>query len=721
MTKLVKKYSLLLFCSLVLLVICIDYINYRSPAQTFSSQFDHVSSTHAIDHLSTSNNSLELKFDSRSDPYLVIPFPLETFFSKRLELSFARISGVKHLSIFFKEKRHPGFSEGNKVEQTVNKRKSRYSIILPPGHYDAIRIDFDGRNQESSVIITDLTLVPYSIIFHYLYLYPLAILIFILFTVPGILLYHCLTAKSTHSRFGLINFGFVLSIFFYLVGFILYFIASRSEYNGDVLLLIYVIGTIAALALLLKISGKLHSLKSILLKCKWDYIMAIFLLIFSMAIITSNIDRPFETITYHDITKHKIFSVFGAHDNAFQYYNGMAIAKQEPFNKYYGHNRLIYRVQDREMLPGVIYAVFRVFLRNFNDNFAASFLTYTMLGTIMNILVIFPVLLLIDRYFSAIGKLRYLFLLFLTLNAFVLPNYYYTWFKFAGAALFLSGLLCLLEKPTRWNSWLLAGLLLGMGANMHAANALGIPFIFLWCVFRLFREKGLFSWQLLLYPLSLCLFFIITLLPWSIVKALYYPDNYTLIKQSFLGGYARDKPLMVSFKLFMDAHPLNQQLAYRLERVMNTFRPVRFGFLMDSFSNHSLTKSYWHWNNYEFFFFISSIYSLTLVNVVAWLQRISAFCIGRIFCKKMPGTTQILRNGKELFILVGISILTIFSLIFLTHGYPFPDINHQLPLGIILIIHIGLVGLVLRAGWFGYATMMVYSIWTGYRLFSVCF
>lgn len=373
------------------------------------------------------------------------------------------------------------------------------------------------------------------------------------------------------------------------------------------------------------------------------------------------------------------------------------------------------------MLPGVIYSVFRVFLRNFNDFFAASFLTYTMLGTIMNIMVIFPVLLLIDRYFPTMGKLRYLFLLFLSINAFVLPNYYYTWFKFAGAALFLSGLLCLLEKPTRWHSWLLAGLLLGLGANMHAANALGIPLIFLWCVFRLSREKGFFSWQFLLYPLSLCLLFIMTILPWSIVKALYYPDNYTLIKQSFLDGYARNKSLMVSFKLFMDAHPLNQQLAYRLERVMDTFRPVRFGFLMDSFSKHPVTESYWHWSNYEFFFFISSIYSLTIVNLLTWLQRISAFWTLRFFGKKMLVPTQIMRNGKELCVLVGISILTIFSLIFLTYGYPFPDINHQLPVGIILIIHIGLVGLVLHAGWLGYATMMVYSIWTGYRLFTICF
>jgi len=720
MKKLLKKYGILIISSFILLIISIDYINYRSPAQSFSSQFNHITSTHAIDHLSYSNNNLEIKFDPRTDPFFVIPFHLETSFPRRLELSFSHISGAKRLSIFFKDNNHPGFSENNKIEQDIEENQLRYSFVLHGGNYDAIRIDFDGNDQESSITISDLTLTRYSIIFDYLYLYPLALLIFVLFTMPGILLYHCLTAQSTHSRFGLINLGFMLSIFFYLIGFILYFTACKSGYNGDTLLLIYVIGTILSLVFLLKITGKMHSFKNTLHKCKWDYITAVLLLIFSMTIITYNIDRPFKNITHHDIAKNKIFSVFNAHDNAFQYYNGMAIAKQESFNKYYGNYRLTYQVQDREILPGVIYAVFRVFLRNFNGFFAASYLTYTMLGTIMNIMVIFPVLLLIDRYFPAIGRLRYLFLLFLSINAFVLPNYYYTWFKFSGAALFLSGLLYLLERPTRWPSWLLAGLLLGLGANMHAANALGIPLIFLWCVFRLSREKGFFSWQFLLYPFSLCLLFIITILPWSVVKALYYPDNYTLIKQSFLDGYASNKSLMVSFKLFMDAHPLNQQLTYRLERVMNTFHPKRFGFLMDSFKNHPITESYWHWSNYEFFFFISSIYSLTVINLLTWLQRISVFCVIRFLGKEMFVSAQIMKNAKELCILVGISILTIFSLIFLTYGYPFPDINHQLPLGIILIIHMGLLGLILQAGRFGYVTMTTYSIWTGYRLFTVC-
>ncbi len=94
----------------------------------------------------------------------------------------------------------------------------RYRFILPGGNYDALRIDFDGHNQESSIIISDLALAPYSIIFDYLYLYPLAILIFVLFTMPGILLYHCLTAKSTHSRFGLINLGF-MPVEYTLLGF----------------------------------------------------------------------------------------------------------------------------------------------------------------------------------------------------------------------------------------------------------------------------------------------------------------------------------------------------------------------------------------------------------------------------------------------------------------------------------------------------------------------
>ncbi len=717
-----KRFLLLILISiLILLAVGLDYYHYRLPQQSLFSQFSHISSTNSIDYQDLSKKGLHLKFNSHADPFLIVPLVAESNFPLYLEISLENIVGFEQLHIFYKEKDKSGFILENMKQRDVGERHSRYGMILPPGNYDAIRIDFEGTLQDSSVTITDLTLSHYSLIFYNLH-YPFGLLLFLLFVSPGILMYFNLVRERHYSRFGLLNYGFMLSIVYYLVAFVVYFITSRSGYNGDLFLAGYIIFSMAILGLLIKKKKTSGSAKIILFECKWDYCTALFLLFVSLFIITSNENKPFENLIYRDISKDKIFSRFKGHDNAFQYFNGMAIAKQESFYKYYGDGRLTYQVQDREMLPGVLYATIRVFIKNFNPATAASFLTYAIIGTIMNIMIILQILLLFDRYLPNLGRLKYLLILFLSLNAFVLANYYFTWFKFAGGALFLSGLLCLLTNKTRFSSWLVAGMLFGLGANMHTSNALSIPLLFLWLVYLLFREdkKKRFSYHLLFYPVCLCLTFALTLLPWSIVKALYYPDNYTLIKQSFLAGGMKTGSLFDSVRYFMETHPIKEQLAVRTQRLFDTFRLVRLQYFGEAYQEFTLTRFLYYWNNYEFFFFIFSIYSLTIVSMVSWFQRSVALVATRLARKKIVFSSHTIQHLKESLSLAALSLLTVFSLIFLTYGYPFPDTNHSLPAGTILLIHAGLIGLIAQFGIFGYITLSIYSTFTAYRLFTMC-
>jgi len=128
-----------------------------------------------------------------------------------------------------------------------------------------------------------------------------------------------------------------------------------------------------------------------LVRDSWQEIAVYVVLLFAFCLtITHDANLPLQNMYYDDIAGPKTYQDFRGHDGMFQYVNGLAIADNEPFSKYYGHRQLIYNVEDREILPGVVYAVFRVLSSPLPDTVAKSYLLYTMFGIAMNLTLLFP-------------------------------------------------------------------------------------------------------------------------------------------------------------------------------------------------------------------------------------------------------------------------------------------------------------------------------------------
>ncbi len=256
-------------------------------------------------------------------------------------------------------------------------------------------------------------------------------------------------------------------------------------------------------------------------------------------------------------------------------------------------------MQDREILPGIIYAVHRLLLKPLAPALADSYFIYTIMGICLNAMVVLPLLVLFRCYYPQ-GHAG-LFLLLISLNAFVLSNYYFTWFKLSGAALFLCALVVLLDDDGPWYRWTLAGPLFGLAANMHAGNALGIPLFFLWLLWRHWRRWGRWRTTCLSAAL-LCVLFVAANLPWAIVKGIYFPDNQALLKLHFLNGHSPPDGLWASVRTFIQAEPLRQQLPWRWAQLAAALRIKELASLAGFLQSGEWFDFFYFWNKYEWKF-----------------------------------------------------------------------------------------------------------------------
>ena len=83
--------------------------------------------------------------------------------------------------------------------------------------------------------------------------------------------------------------------------------------------------------------------------------------------------------------KFRVFYGHIAHDNAFQYLNGLAIAEDKRFKYFYYTNPLVkglfYGVEDRQTLPGAVFAIYRVIWAVFSPYVINTFAFFTIFGT----------------------------------------------------------------------------------------------------------------------------------------------------------------------------------------------------------------------------------------------------------------------------------------------------------------------------------------------------
>ncbi len=655
------------------------------PCKTIRNiKLGSIQNFHSIKVLSRSSAELTIRYALRHNPYFIIPIENHVRHTK-VHLSFAKLENISQIRIYL------GFAgqlekPSRYIALPVGKPgalRHEYNALLPDGDYDTLIINFRSGKHFGTAVLRAVSLHPSDWRDASTWGYVMAVIIAFLIILPGMLLCALIHGHDMRDDTFLVS-SMTYSVIFYLTSYMVWLFWCWFHLpRPDLMVCCFIFSGLPLLTVLNVTFRRNTAFIYQLMKSRLELTGYILLLLGICFLIMRNVNLPLENTWYTTIAGPKTFNAFHAHDAVFQYINGVAISNNEPFAKYYGGRQLIYGVEDRGILPGVIYAIFRITLRNFSQLLADSYLIYTIIGVVFNMLILFPVLAFVRRYSGMQNRL--LFILAFSLNAFILVNYYLTWYKMAAAAFFLGGLYLILQVRPRIKDWVLAGILLGIGTNMHAGSALGIPFFFLLAVWKLIRNHYA-SWKRCLGVVTiLLLIFTSANLPWSMVKHFYLHENYTLIKQHFLAGYSDPAGLEKSAELFFENIPLARQIPQRIKRLSHSLRLGEISELVHALTKNNVRRGLLLWDQDEFNYAAFVLYPLVLLAILAWV---------------LPDKKQLPRDNLDNVVagadfsaatLFVVSIITLATVILLSYGLP-PDITYHLPMGVLILIYALLIG-----------------------------
>lgn len=690
--------------------IALRVLSADKPPQSLYAELEKAHRPHSILSLEFNPSQTRIEFVAEEDPFFFIPFKRKLTRAQKLGITFAELTNTGSITVT-PVTGDAEFSRQAKDEQFTHPKTTTYQFKLVPADYNLLKIEFDGRARQGRAIITELTLSDVEISDYQYNLYILALVLAAMFIVPGALIYSLITRDGGAGNLFCISF-FGGTILFYFVIYLVFASGLAFGLNSNLFMLLTFIFLIGILLALVLKNGRIQILARAAKGSRNVLVAYLVLVVLSCWIITFKELKPFENFHYRHVSGSKTFLAFNAHDNIFQFYNGKAIAEDEPFSKYYGDRSLVYSVQDRQMLPGVVYAMLRKIISALSPSIGGSYLTYTIIGVCMNAMIIFPLVSIFRRFFGKKGEI--IFFIVLSLNAFVLFNLYVTWFKFAGAALFLSMAAVLLEDQKRASSWIYAGVFSGLAANMHAGNALGIPLLFLWFFFKRVRVSGWKSVETFLIPIYMVVIFVALNLPWTIVKKVYYPETYALLKTHYMAGYSHGKEITRSFRKFIEAYTVDEQIRVRTANLRRTLRLDEVQKLLKVDRNWSLNKFLVNWSRLEWNYLVITLYPLVLFVLISELTAglANRFRPGA----KKAGASRLPALGTEPAQLFLISLLSVALLIGAAFGRHAPDITYHLPMGLILLIQTILIGWVLTSGVFIRVIFYGYTGFTAARL-----
>jgi hypothetical protein len=580
-----------------------------------------------------------------------------------------------------------------------------YEFPLPDGTYDAIHIGLQAGGQPAGAILAEASLVPRTALQHRQAVFIAAAGAALALLLPGLLLFVLLAPDPADAEALRISL-FALAVCFYIGLYLLLLSpwgairAGAPNWTATAAWLAGVLGLAAGAALR---PGRLRAVPGLLVGLRWDLALYLAAVLLCAHIVSHGIALPFTNLQWGTIAGPLTFEAFHGHDNLFQFINGKVIAGNEAFETYYGHSALIYQPYHREMLPGVMYAVVRAAVSGAWPDAGRSFLTYTVFGIACNAAILFPLSVVAGRYFPS---RRTLVVAALAVNAFVLVNLYFTWFKFAGAALFVSALAVLLIDARSTRRWAASGALFGLGTNMHAGNALGIPLFFLWFVGRRLRQGGL-RLAALAAPAALVAVFALINTPWAVVKHLYFTEDNQLLRSFFFAGKYDPAGLAASIRKFFDETPLAEQMHFRLGRLADAFHLDGFAQLGGMLVHGKLTDFLLRWNQLEFSRVSFVLYPSLLFICADWLRR------RRRTDNPRPSPME---HAPEAWTVVGLGLATMLTVVLLAYGRVAPDITYMQPMGALLAVHAVLVGRVLSAGPWVAGAYLVYLAFVAVRM-----
>ncbi|HED14303.1 MAG TPA: hypothetical protein ENI62_11740, partial [Gammaproteobacteria bacterium] len=475
-----------------------------------------------------------------------------------------------------------------------------YDFLLPDQPFDVVRVIFFPASgaMKPEVVIDKLQVVETVWEDNLLTPYLVALGLLLLLLIPALGLVEVLGRKyhRWQSRVLLIFPGAML---FWLLAFVL-FIGLRGALPDQVSVLYPALVLLSVLTLAAPAWRSLHSAPELARAVLFFMISGLLL----THVMIKDTPLPEQNFSYNSVSGPKTFWAFYALDNYFPYVNARALARNESFEKYYGpsgYPALFYQPEDREMASGAIYAAIRSALEPLSHTVADSYVTFASVALFFNLMVMFPLWLLVKRYLPDRNPLPVL--LATAATAFFMGNLFMSWFKMAGAALFLCGLVWWLIHTDK-HRWWIAGLLFGLATNMHASLAMGLPVLFIWFIARDFRATSPDSSALersrkLLGPLQFGLVFTLVNLPWAVVKELFFKRSTVLLQQMFLNGENDPRGLWATVKLFFAHYPLPEQFHYRLQQMFDSLQLVNWAGIFTHLGSNFF-QGLRLWNLFEF-------------------------------------------------------------------------------------------------------------------------
>ncbi len=577
-----------------------------------------------------------------------------------------------------------------------------------------------GSVDAPSITIRRLTVEPYRFMDQRWFVYVLTMTVGAMLLLPAFLSYATLGKNVQVKSTQILCSVPALVITFWFILYLLFLAISRlvDQSVTPLFMLGAYIGLNSLLVGWLLVGKKVRLLAELCLGT-WQELVAYFMmLIIVCMVLVSHEILPLFDMAYTAIAGPKTFFGFMAHDPMFQYVNGLAIANLKPFSDYYGSSHmgyLFYQVQDREILVGAIYAPFRLMTTAVSAAIGTSYALYTIFGACLTALVIFPVLALARRFVDS----RFIF--FVTgaflLNAVMLPNIYLTWFKLLGAGLIITGCIYLLDRGDRKLPWLYSGINWGIAANVHAGAVLCLPFIFPWLVYKNIDWTARSFFATILKALLLLASFVALLLPWALIKARYFPDQYALIREHFFPAKI-DDGLLSSIKAFFANNDISEQLYTRLSRLRGTLREDELIDMANSLFSENTYEFLLGWNYYEFQFVIFLFIPTLVILGISWILsgRTPRGELAFVESNEIHDSYLQKKSNREPWILILISFISIAGVIFMTYGKHPPDLTYSLPLASIVIAHLMLVCIIIR---FGKAGVIVYSLYLGFSAYRL--
>ena len=594
-----------------------------------------------------------------------------------------------------------------------------YDLPLVDNDFDTIHVVLVSNFQQVNAEITKISLLPPDAFDYKYFASALALIIAFLLIFPGLLIVSILTARGPTATVLLTTF-FAASLCYYLCLYLVLELSYLLQYSQPGILITgAMLLSIASLVYLNFRQDRFRTLNDYIYTARIPF--SLFTLILLLLTAYSSFDTvfPFQNLGWQSISGPKTFNVFSAHDNYFQFANGRVIAENLPFSDEYGvrgqSRPLFFYAEDREILPGVIYSVFRSFISVFDSLVGKSYFTYTIFGIAMNLMIIFPLLVLARRFVTLSSIAVVIIAALLFGNAVLIAQSSLTWFKFCGAALFLSGLVILINDRSGYRPWLLGGLCFGLAVNMHSAVALGIPFYFLWLLYQKGKEEGfsLLSW--LSGPTLLVITFMIVNLPWKLVKKIYLHDSIVLPVTFLFGGYEKNNNLVESGILFFQSVPLAEQISFRMQRLLLSFRLDEAGIFWQQLTGEDFSAFLSYWTHLEFGYTVFFYYPLLLILLLGFIVKKMPVQMNWPFSTGM--TMKGTGHNRELISLIVIGIVTQLMIVFASYNHAdAADIGWAQPLGVTLLVYSGLLLLILQQKGLAFL-LIIYTIFSYFRLF----